>query len=345
MTNRDKSTQEIRLPVGKLPLGILEGCLKKIPIGDKNVLVGPQIGEDAAVIAFGDQTLIFKTDPITFATNDIAKYLIAVNSNDIATMGGIPKYMLTTLLLPEATATNYLAEDILSGIIEACNEAEITLVGGHTEITYGIDRPITVGFMIGICPQGKIIKTSGSMPGDLILLSKGIPIEALAILAKEMPRPVIGGNIDEKIIQRAKDLIIDPGISVVKEASIALAQGGVTSMHDPTEGGLATGLLEVARASNCGLEVYMEKIPILDLAHMILPKFAIDPLGAIASGALIVCCKEQNAGKILDAWKAASISGAIIGRITKGPDLVLYREGKRTALPTFERDEIASLFS
>jgi hydrogenase maturation factor len=329
-------------PVGKLPVKILQDYLKKIPIKDKNVLIGPMVGEDAAAIRIGNQVLLFKTDPITFATDDISHYLIAVNANDIATMGGIPKYMLATMLLPEAATTKKLIDGILAGLIRACKKSGITLVGGHTEITYDLKRPVAIGFLVGICPGGKIIKTSGAKPGDCILISKGIPIEATSLLAREMPHML---DLNKRLLKKAKNLIHNPGISIVKEAKLAIEQGGVTAMHDPTEGGLATGLLELALASQCGLEVYMEKIPVIDLALKILPRFNIDPMGAIASGALIVCCKEKSAKKIIKAWEINNIPGAIIGRITKGPNLVLYEKGRKRKLPRFEQDEIAKVFS
>jgi hydrogenase expression/formation protein HypE len=333
---------EDNLPIGKLPLPLLQKFLRDLPINDPQVIVGPGIGVDAAVIRFGEETLVFKTDPITFATDDIAWYLVTINANDIACMGGIPKYLLVTCLLPQGTTTPQTASSIFSGLIKACELNGITLVGGHTEITYGIDRPIAAGFMVGTLSGHGLIRSSGARPGDVILLSKRIPIEATSLLAREVPERIA---LDEDTLSRARRLIYDPGISVVSDARIALEVGGVTAMHDPTEGGLATGLLELAQASNCGVEVFMEHIPILDLAGKILPAFSIDPLGALASGSLLVCCRLDCAPKIMKAWEEASITGAIIGRITPGSDLILYRDGKPSHLPIFAADEITKVFS
>ncbi len=330
------------LPLGKLPLSLLRSFLNELPVQDPDVLVGPGIGEDAAVIRFGEQTLVFKTDPITFAVDDIAWYLVTINANDIACMGGIPRYMLVTMLLPQGTTTPETAHGIFSGLKKACVSQGITLVGGHTEITYGLDRPIATGFMIGTLSEYGMVRASGARPGNAILLSKSIPLEATSLLAREMPGRL---GLDEDILSRARELIYEPGISVVNEARIALAQGGVTAMHDPTEGGIATGLLEIATASGCGLEVIYESIPILDLSRTILGPLSIDPLGAIASGSLLVCCEEDSARKILTAWKEASIEGTIIGRITDSRDLTLIREGKPGPLPVFRVDEVTKVFS
>lgn len=330
------------LPVGKLPLDLLGTFLKDLEPDDPNVIVGPGIGEDACVIRFGDQHLVFKTDPITFATESIAWYLVTINANDIACMGGIPKYLLVTFLLPEGATTPDSATQLFSDLKKACASSGIALVGGHTEITHGITRPIAAGFMIGVLPQNEVIRASGARPGDVILMSKSIPIEATGILAREKPDKI---DADEDTILRATRLIYDPGISIVKEARIALEAGGVTAMHDPTEGGIATGLLEIALACGCGVEVHLEKIPILDIAREILPRFEIDPLGALASGSLLVCCKPESAGWILTSWERESIPGAAIGRITEKRSLILYRDGVATDLPTFTADEITKAFS
>ncbi|MCD6281454.1 MAG: AIR synthase family protein [Deltaproteobacteria bacterium] len=337
-----KESNKDTLPVGKLPMKLLDQLLKRIPMEDPDILVGPGLGEDAAVINVGGETIILKTDPITFATKDLASYLVAVNSNDIACMGGIPRYILVDLLLPEEKTTYSIVEAIFNDIISTCKEYGITILGGHTEITHGIDRPIATGFMVGYSPDGRIVRTSGARPGDVLLLSKGIPIEALSILAREKADHL---DLDCTILEEARNLIKDPGISVLKEARIAIEKGEVSAMHDPTEGGIATGLLEIARACGHGLEVYMDKIPIMEHTHDILGPFSMDPLGSISSGALIVCCSKESARAILDAWQAASITGSIIGYIREDKRCLLHRDGKIQDLPEFPRDEIAKAFA
>lgn len=329
------------LPIGKLPVELLSRFLKELPSDNPDVIVGPGIGMDAAVIRVGDEQLVLKTDPITFATDDIAFYLVTINANDIACMGGIPKYLLATFLLPQGATTPESANGIFSRLKEACAQNSITLVGGHTEITHGIDRPVAIGFMVGTIGRHGIIRSSAARPGDAILLSKGIPLEATSLLAREFGHRL---DLDEESLRIARNLIYEPGIGVARDAQIALDAGGVSAMHDPTEGGLATGLSEVASASGCGLEVFLESIPRIELSEKILNAFSMDPLGALASGSLIVCCRHENADGILAAWRGAGIKGARIGVMTPSKDLVLHRGGKPGPLPQFRSDEITKAF-
>lgn len=330
------------LPLGKLPIPLLRRFLGELPAGNPDVVVGPGIGEDAAVIRFGETMLVFKTDPITFAVDDIAWYLVTINANDIACMGGIPEYLLVTYLLPQGSTTPESAHALFTSLIRACEKNAVTLVGGHTEITHGIDRPIAVGFMVGTLSQHGIIRSSGARPGDAVLLSKGIPIEATSLLAREFPDRL---DLDDETLRRAQNLIYEPGISVTKDALVALSCGGVTAMHDPTEGGLATGLAELAAASGCGMEVHAGNIPLIDPAARILPVFSMDPLGALASGALLVCCRPERAEAILAAWDQAGIPGSRIGTMAGEPGLVLHRDGTAGPMPSFAADEITKAFS
>jgi hydrogenase expression/formation protein HypE len=169
------------LPVGKLPPELLARLINLGQTSDPRLLIGPGIGLDCAVLDFGERLLVLKTDPITFATDEIGWYAVHVNANDIATTGGEPRWMMMTLLLPENAATPALAETIAAQVHQACRELGITVVGGHTEITYGLDRPILVGCMLGEVERSELIVPTGATPGDRVLLTKGVPLEAAAL--------------------------------------------------------------------------------------------------------------------------------------------------------------------
>ena len=162
----------VKVEIGKFPPALLERLLAKIPIEDSQVVLGPKVGEDAAVIDVGERLLVAKCDPITFATDLIGWYLVQVNANDLAVMGASPRWLLATLLLPEKTSEEAV-RGIFDQLVEACDSLDISLVGGHTEITYGLPRPVVVGAMLGEVDKDKVVLTSGARPGDAIVLTKG----------------------------------------------------------------------------------------------------------------------------------------------------------------------------
>ena len=332
------------LPIGKLDPNLLESLFASYHIDDPTVIIGPKVGEDAAVIDLGDSYLVAKTDPITFATDEIGWYVICVNGNDIATMGVRPRWFLASLLLPEDKTTEALVKDIFSQILAACKQFNITLCGGHTEITHGLDRPIVVGQMLGQVEKDNLITSSGAQVGDDILLTKGIAIEATALIARECEEILLSRNYSNQCIEKAKQYLKYPGISVLKEAMIASRIGGVHAMHDPTEGGLAMGLHEIARCSQVGMIVWSENIHIFSECRDLCREFGIDPMGAIASGGLIIVATPSRSGEIMDTLAKNNIYCSVIGRVVEEKKLLFEKGSERWSIPIFETDEITKIF-
>ncbi len=328
------------LPVGKLPHALLEKFIEKYSHKDETVVVGPQIGEDATVIDFRERYLVAKTDPITFVVEELGYYAIQINANDIATMGARPKWFLATLLLPENKTTEELVEDIFSQVSRACRELDISLCGGHVEITYGLDRPLIVGQMLGEVDKNKLIRSSRAQVGDDILLTKGIAIEGTSVIAREKDEE-LEKSFGREFLQRARNYLYQPGISVVKEALLAVEAGEVHAMHDPTEGGLATGLYELSQASKKGMLIDEDKIPILPECRVLCKRFGLNPLGLMASGALIIALPPENSGRLLALYRREGIEGSIIGKVVEEKAGLSLGKGK---LPYFERDEITKIF-
>ena len=329
---------------GKLPMELLSRLLADIDVIDPRVALGARAGEDAALIDMGDRYLVAKTDPITFATDLIGWYLVQVNSNDLAAMGATPRWLMATLLLPEGT-TERQTETIFNQLLEACDSLGITLIGGHTEITYDLPRPIAMGAMLGEVAKDKVVLTSGARVGDAIVLTQGIAIEGASILAREAEDTLTGNGVPQAVIERAKSFLFTPGISVAKAAKIACDTAAVHAMHDPTEGGVATALLELATAAKVGLTVEAERIPILPECRVICDALSLDPLGLIASGALLATLPAADAERLVDALGREGIPAAVIGRVTaQEAGLRLMSEGVEGTLPVFERDELARFF-
>lgn len=332
-------------PVGKLPAEDLDRILRRYASGaDPRLLVGPGIGRDAAVISFGSSVLVSKTDPITFATEEIGWYAVNINANDVAAMGAAPRWFLSTILLPEDKTDAGLVDRIFSGLADACRELGITLCGGHTEITHGLDRPLLIGQMLGETTADGYVSGDGARVGNRILLTKGIAIEATALIAMEKSDEVRTRFSDE-FLETCRRYLRKPGLSVVREARLAMETGGVRAMHDPTEGGLASGLREIAVASGVGMLIEKDRIPLLPEPEALCAFYGLDPLGVIASGALLIVVEADRAQPLAARLGEAGIPVADVGSVEPPEFGIRIRsKGEIADLPAFDRDEIGKVF-
>lgn len=329
-------------PAGKLPLRFLEGLLAKLPAGDGRVRIGPQVGEDAALIDMGNRYLVAKTDPVTFATDRIGWYVVNINANDVACMGADPKWLLVTCLLPEYGTDAEIVESLFADLSTACSELGITLCGGHTEVTLGLDRPILVGQLLGEVDKDRFVDKRNIRPGDVVLLTKGIAVEGTCVIARERGA-LLENKVPREILERAKGFLKNPGISVVKDARVALeAVGpGIHGMHDPTEGGLVQGVRELAIRAGVGMRIESEKIPVFPETTALTEPFGIDPMGLLASGALLLVASPSCEERLRCALQDAGIPCARIGQVcSAGEGLEWIRRGRAAALPEFVSDEL-----
>jgi hydrogenase expression/formation protein HypE len=327
------------LSVGKLPGELLGRLLAKYATTDPSVIVGPGTGGDAAAITVGDATIVVKSDPITFTSYNPERYLVDVNANDLACLGATPRWLMVTALLPEAATTEAQVEAHFRELGEICRERRISLVGGHTEITLGLDRPILVGVLIGEVSTQGLLKPGGAQPGDQLLLTKALAIEGTALLARELSiseRPAL----DRHLLERAASLLLQPGISIVPEAIALLKAGGVTALHDPTEGGLATGVRELALAAGCGATIERDAIPVLPETAALAEKFRLDPLGMLASGSLLIAADTSAVERLVSAGARIGVKVTRIGAVTDEPTRFTLRVNSgEEPLPAFQSDE------
>ena len=346
MSNRGA---EEGLRAGKLPPELLARLLSRLDsASDASVILGPRPGEDAAVINPGAGYLVAKMDPITFATDRMGWYAVQVNANDIAATGGVPKWFMATLFLPEGTLPE-VPEEIFSQLQSASSELGVTLIGGHTEVTVGLTRPLISGAMLGEVAPGGEVSTGGALVGDGVILTSGIAVEGTSILAVEFAQELAVAGVSDEVLGLAGNFLFEPGISVVRDARVAIESGvagEVHAMHDPTEGGLATGLRELAEASGTGLLIDAAAVHVYPESARICEALEVDPWGLIASGALLVVAKADSCDGIVAGLKAEGRKAAVIGSVT-GPEegvVVSGADGTRE-LQQFDRDEIARLFS
>jgi hydrogenase maturation factor len=339
-----------KLLVGKLKHKFLNNMLDNFVspthLKDSRVVVGSQIGEDAAVIDMGDKYLVAKTDPITFVTDEIGYYAVNVNVNDVVCTGATPKWFQSTILLPAKQTDEDLIESIFRSIHDTCKSLGITVVGGHTEITAGLDRPMVIGSLLGEVEKEKLVLSSGAKEDDSIILTKGIFIEGTSIIAREKEDFLKEKGFNNKFIEKCKNYLYDPGISIFKEAVVAHENFTLTSMHDLTEGGLFCGLAEVAIASELGLLIKKEQINVLPEPLELSKVFKIDPYSTISSGSLIISINSEFAKDLINLLRKNGIDSTVIGNFTsdKAEYLILDENNKKSQLNYTEVDEITKIF-
>jgi len=317
--------------LGKVPAEVLQKIVFK-HLGTKrnDVVLGPSIGEDAAIVKVGKEILAIAADPITGAEEWLGWLAVNVSANDVATRGVQPRWFTSCILLPEGSKEE-LVEKICSQMDRAARQLDVAIVGGHCETTPGLEHPIVTGCSIGVAENGKYVTSSGAKKGNRIIMTKGTGIEGTAILASDRRQELLK-VFDEKFVEKAEKFF--EKISVVNDAILAFKTGGVSAMHDPTEGGVAGGLHELADAANVGFQVYEEKILIPEETRKICGHFEIDPLQLISSGSLLIVVEEEKTEEIVSKLSQKSIHASIIGEMTK-PNL-----GRKMVMRTGEQIEL-----
>lgn len=330
--------------IGKLPASFLASLLGRYTRPDPRLVVRPGIGLDAAVLDMGETLLVATSDPITFATDQIGWYAVHVNANDVACMGATPQWFLATLLLPPDSAAPFV-EGLFAQIHDACTALGVTLVGGHTEISHGLERPLVLGTMLGTVAKARLVTPERAEPGDHLVVAQGFPIEGAALIAHERGGELRARGWTGKEVAEARAYLHTPGISVVRAARVATEAVPLHGMHDATEGGLATGLRELAQAAGLGMEIRAEALPLLPLAARLCAEFGLDPLGTIASGALCLAVAPEHSDALLAAFAKAAIPAAQVGTLLPAEEGAwLVRSGRRETFPSFAVDEITKLF-
>jgi len=334
--------------VGKIKHELLGNLLKDFTSdsNDKRIIMGSKIGEDAAVIDMGDNYLVAKTDPITFATDEIGYYAVNINVNDIVCTGARPKWFQSTILLPEKGTNETLVRKIFKNIHDTCKSMNISVIGGHTEVTAGLYRPIVVGSLLGEVEKESLVLTSGAKPGDALILTKGIFIEGTSIIGREKEKELVEKGYDSDFIKNCKNYLFNPGISVLKDALLANEHFEINAMHDPTEGGLLTGVAEMAIASDTGILLNEEKITILPEPLELSKIYQLNPLNTISSGSLLIAIDKKLSPELIELLKKNDILALEIGQFepkNKG-QVIKDKNGQVRDLIYSETDEITKIF-
>ena len=324
---------------GKLPPAMLERLLRHTAAGQPEVLVGAAAGEDAAVVRGGSR-LVVTADPITFTEENIGYYAVAVNCNDVVAMGGRPRYLITTLLLPPRCPSSRLSA-IFREIQSAAESAGVLWVGGHTEVSSAVTRVVISAQAIGFLRRPPLL-TSAARPGQALVMTKWAALEASTLIARERPeevRRLLGAGGYREVLGWLRS----PGIGILPEGRI-LERFRLAAGHDPTEGGIATGIHEIAARSGVGIRLRGEAIPVHPHTKVICRHFGLDPLGALSSGVFLFTAAPEEARRACAALAHRGIPSATIGEITPASEKVrIERAGGLRALKRFARDEVLKL--
>ena len=322
------------LPEGKLPVELLARLLGGFP---PEVRLGPRVGEDAAALDLPEGTLVVATDPITLTSREVGGLSVVVNANDVAVTGARPRWFLAAVLLPPG-CTEGEVEALFAGMRETLVETGVALIGGHAEITGAVTQPVVVGQMIGLTEGGRFVVTGGLRPGDVVIQVGPAPIEGAAVLAREAADRLRG--LEEDLVAAAVGALRDPGISVVAPALLATGLGA-TSLHDPTEGGLAAGLHEMADASGLRIRIDADAVLWFEPGIAVCRALGADPWATLASGTLLAGFPPELADEALRAlggWGGA----AIVGEAERGRGV---RDAGDRPVDWPARDEVARILA
>lgn len=325
------------MKAGKLAGELLERMvLATIQFKRDDVLVHAGLGEDCAVIDFGDEVCLVTSDPITGAVEGIGELAVHVACNDLAANGGTPVGVQVVLLLPEGTEEGQIRR-IMEDIQRTAAALEVEVIGGHTEVTSRVQDCLVSVTAIGRAPKSRFVTSGGAQIGDDVLITKGVGIEATAILARDfghlLPFEVSSQDIEQ----------FTSSLSVVPEGLLA-AEFGVHAMHDITEGGLLGALREVCLAAGVGAEVREEDVYVPELTQEICRHFGLNPLALLSSGSMLIVTSKGQAlqGKLAD----AGIPAFLVGRITEGTHpILIHKDGSRTAVTEHVEDELWRFFA
>ncbi|MEM2123626.1 MAG: AIR synthase family protein [Candidatus Bathyarchaeia archaeon] len=334
----------MRLLFGKVPSEVLEAYVYPYLGAERSdVILGPARGEDASVVEADKVLVASSCDPISGALSHIGWLAVNISANDVSTLGVKPRWFHSCILLPEESGVEDLAV-VSRQIHEAAEELGVAVVGGHSEVTPGLSHPIVVGFCMGIAGRGRYVTSSGAKPGGRIILTKGVAIEGTAIICADKAdqvRVILG----EEGWRRGSEYI--RMISVVREALAAFNFGGVQAMHDPTEGGVAGGLHEMADASRCGFKIYEDRLLIRPETKKICEALELDPLRLISSGALLIAADKDRAEPLVEYLvRSIGVDASIIGEVVEDMDhrRIVSLNGEELDLRRPEMDELWRIF-
>ncbi|MDV3277775.1 MAG: AIR synthase related protein [Nitrososphaerales archaeon] len=322
-----------RLGFGKIPIKVLgKTVLRMTGVTSARLLTGPNPGVDFAAVKVDGGYMIVSSDPITGVSSGIGEYAVVVSANDVATSGNAPQFMESIIMMPEDSTSKTLGR-LAADMDAAAKRLGISVVGGHTEVTPGLKRPIVVVTAFSFVRS--FVSSEMATAGDAILMTKTAGLEGTAVLAREARR--LRRPLPSRLASDA--VVLEKELSIVKEATAGFSSGHVHAMHDCTEGGVVGAAYEMSLASGLGFELYEEDVPVARVTREVCRRFSLDPLRLIGSGSLLIAVPESEQGAAARAiGKVAEVTR--VGRFRKRGRFLVRADGKRETVGEAPADEL-----
>lgn len=324
---------------GKIHENVLKrSVLKLLDKKSDNVISGPAFGADFSAISVEpDEMVVVSSDAITETSIDSAVYAVNLSANNIAVAGATPIGITTTILLPDKTEESEL-KSIVKSLNKACVNLGMIVIGGHTEVTGAVTRPVITITGVGKAKKNRQEIYNMAKPGDDIVVTKWVGLSGTSIIAKEK-EDVLKNRFSSAFVDRAADFM--SLVSVAEDAKCAIGTGLVHALHDVSSGGIYGALWELAQASGIGLEIDLMSIPLKQETVELCEEFELNPYELMSGGALLIAA--SNGYDVVRSLKLEGINAAVIGKATSGNDRVIINGDERRFLVPSKSDEINKL--
>ncbi|MGE5280672.1 MAG: AIR synthase family protein [Deltaproteobacteria bacterium] len=328
------ATRDDLPPLGKIHPSFFKRVIyPRLGRRDASVIVKPQSGVDFGVVSLGDTVMVLSTDPFYIAhelgIEKAAWFAVHILASDVAVSGIRPRYLSVDLNLPpEMTETELIA--MWKTVHAECRKLGIAVVTGHTARYAGCNFPMVGGATVfGIGKKEKLIVPRARV-GDAVIVSKGPAIETTGLMAAYFPS-YLEKAYGSAFLRKAQDVYYQ--MSTVKDALLAAEAGGVTAMHDATEGGVFGGLFEIAAHSRVGMRIYKEEIVLQEEVRKTCACFGIDPYVSISEGTLLATAGKRRARAVIRDLQASGIPASIAGEVVPAKEgIVVYEKGRASRL-------------
>jgi hydrogenase maturation factor len=295
-----------------------------------DVPVGPKHGVDFGVIDIDGTALAIATDPVSILPElgfeRAGRFATRIILADVAVSGLPPSHLAIGFTLPSALSDDAFAT-LWGAIHDECADLGVDIVTGHTARYAGCSFPwVGAATALAVGDHDEIIRPDGATPGDDLILTTGPAVESTALLASLFPDQI---DCDDALLDRVASRLDD--LDGVRDALTAAEAGGVTAMHDVTEGGLLGALHEMAAGAGVEFRVDTDRVPTDPDVIRLCERLGMEPWIATSSGSLVIAVDPDSTDAVVSALRDRGTTAAVIGQVGAGSGVI--RDGESTKPP------------